>query len=172
MEEPRYKVGQLPGFSPLISHLISMMTYTRQTTLQAVNNLSMAQLDHLHDERSNSIGALLAHIAAVEKFYQVYTFEGRDLNAAETARWGTALELGAAGRAVIKGRPLADYIEDLQVIREKTLIELAARDEAWLLQECMWGKATANHYFLWFHVFEDELSHRGQIRWLRQRLLP
>lgn len=29
----------------------------------------------------------------------------------------------------------------------------------------------ANNYFKWFHVFEDELNHRGQIRWLRIRAL-
>jgi hypothetical protein len=28
----------------------------------------------------------------------------------------------------------------------------------------------ANNHFKWFHVFEDEINHRGQIRWLRARL--
>lgn len=27
----------------------------------------------------------------------------------------------------------------------------------------------SNNNFMWFHVFEDALNHRGQIRWLRKR---
>ena len=33
-----------------------------------------------------------------------------------------------------------------------------------------WGGQPANNYFKWFHVFEDEINHRGQIRWLCKRL--
>ena len=42
--------------------------------------------------------------------------------------------------------------------------------DAWLdAQTPFWGGKPANNYFKWFHVFEDELNHRGQIRWLRKR---
>ena len=44
-----------------------MLTYARSTTLAAVEGLTLAELDNLHDPESNSIGALLAHIAAVER---------------------------------------------------------------------------------------------------------
>jgi hypothetical protein len=30
--------------------------------------------------------------------------------------------------------------------------------------------AELNGHWVWFHVAEDEISHRGQIRWLRARL--
>jgi uncharacterized damage-inducible protein DinB len=108
--QPSYVVTPLTGFSPNIGRLVSMMSYTRWTTVRAVAGLSVSQLDHLHDAASNSIAALLAHIAAVEIAYQRITF-------------GT----GFAGKP-------------------------------------------ASNYFKWFHVFEDELNHRGQIRWLRRRL--
>ncbi|WP_029478706.1 DUF664 domain-containing protein [Deinococcus frigens] len=29
-----------------------------------------------------------------------------------------------------------------------------------------------NHHWAWFHVMEDEVSHRGQIRILRKRIAP
>ena len=57
-----------------------MLTYARETTVSAVQGLSLADLDHLHDAESNSIGALLAHIVAVERSYQVMTFEARRLS--------------------------------------------------------------------------------------------
>jgi hypothetical protein len=41
------------------------------------------QLDYLHDPQSNSIGALLLHIAAAEVGYQAASFYARDLNEEE-----------------------------------------------------------------------------------------
>ena len=55
----------------------------------------MAELDHLQDDASNSIGALLAHIAAVERGYQYITFEERPPSALEQAALEPALTLGA-----------------------------------------------------------------------------
>lgn len=46
---------------------------------------------------------------------------------------------------------------------------LAEGEDEWLNVQTQWGGQEANNYFKWFHVCEDELSHRGQIRWLRKR---
>ena len=166
-----FVVGELPGFTPLIGRLVAMMAYARRTTLAAVEGLTVAELDHLHDERSNSIGALLAHIAAVEVAYQRGTFDGSELTSADRARWEAALMLGARARKEIQGNPLTHYVSALEEVRAHTLRELAQRDDAWLDQETpFWNGLRANYYFQWFHVFEDELNHRGQIRWLRRRL--
>jgi uncharacterized damage-inducible protein DinB len=147
-----------------------MMTYARHTTLSDVEGLGVAELDYLHDADSNSIGALLLHIAAVETWYQSHTFHGRDLNAEEMREWNGALDLGEPARRQIRGHELAYYVSRLVHVREKTLSELARRDDGWLEEETpFWEGRPANNYFKWFHVFEDELNHRGQIRWLRKR---
>ena len=86
----------------------------------------------LHDDRSNSIGALLAHIVAVEQAYQVLTFEDRVLSAEENVRWAAALKLGAEGRRILRGQPLQHYLKQLDSARRKTLEVLASRDDAWL----------------------------------------
>ena len=58
---------------------------------------------------------------------------------------------------------------ELSEARRLTLEGLATRDDAWL--ERPLGAAPAmNAHFAWFHAAEDEISHRGQIRWLRKRL--
>ncbi len=164
-------ITELEGFNPHIGKLVSMMNYARWTTLQAVDGLTIPELDHLHDAESNSIGALLLHIAAVEFSYQLSTFHGRGLTEAERLEWSPALELGDWGRREIKGHPLKDYLDRLQTVREETLQALKRRDDGWLFMERpFWGGRPANHYFMWFHVFEDEINHRGQIRWLRKRL--
>ena len=164
-------VGDQPGFAPQIGRLVVMLSYARRTTLQAVQGLGVAQLDHLHDPESNSIGALLTHIASIEVAYQCSTFERRGLSAAEQARWGAAMELGERGRREIRGHDLSDYRSMLDEVRAHTLEGLAARDDAWLEEATpFWGGQPANNYFKWFHVLEDEVNHRGQIRWLRRRL--
>ncbi len=164
-------VGPTTGFSPQIGRLVAMMTYARRTTLESAAGLTTAQLDHLHDPSSNSIGALLAHVAAVELSYQSDSFGGEDPTAHDRSEWGAAMELGERARDQIRGRPLERYVADLAGVRERTLRELARRDDAWLEEtRPFWGGHLANMHFVWFHVFEDEISHRGQIRWLRRRL--
>src|SRR5919201_177265 len=92
-----FVVGELPGFTPQIGRLVAMMAYARRTTLAAVEGLTTADLDHVNDERSNSIGALLAHIAAVEVAYQRATLERGGPTPAGLGRRARARCAGAAG---------------------------------------------------------------------------
>lgn len=165
-----YVVTSLPGFTPTIGHLVCMMTYTRTTTLRAVENLAVDQLDHLLDEDANSIGMLLEHIACVEESYQFGSF-GAEHSAEQKARWLIGAELGRTAREQIRGHDLDHYVERLARVRARTLEELSHRDDEWLSEESEWWDGhIANNYFKWFHVVEDELNHRGQIRLLRKRL--
>ena len=165
-----FRIGEIAGFTPQIARLVSMMNYTRYTTLRAVDGLSIDQLDHMHDEQSNSIGALLFHIAAVEVWYQANTFFKRELDEVENREWEAGLDLGEGARRELRGHNLAHYTERLARVRSETLSQLAARADSWLDETGPFGGSEANNYFKWFHVTEDELSHRGQIRWLRKRL--
>jgi uncharacterized damage-inducible protein DinB len=163
-------IGDLPGFTPQIGRLVSMMNHVRSTTVAAVAGLSVTELDYHHDAGSNSIGALLAHIAAAEVGYQAGTFYGRGLNEDETREWGAAIELGEKARREIRAHELDYYLSRLQAVRATTLAELARRDDLWLQEEVSFGSGQrVNHYYKWFHVFGHEINHRGQIRWLRSR---
>jgi uncharacterized damage-inducible protein DinB len=162
-------ITPLPGFSPTIGRLVSMLSHARQTLLQAVDGLSRDELDHLHDATSNTIGALLGHAAAVEHWYQILTFEERKPSASDEAEWSAALNLGEEGRRQIRGRELQSYVDELALAREITLANLAKRDDAWL-ERPLAAAPEMNAHWAWFHVAEDEISHRGQIRWLRTRL--
>jgi uncharacterized damage-inducible protein DinB len=165
-----YLVAPVAGYTPQIGRLVSMMNYARQTTLDEVVGLSVEHLDHLHDPHSNSIGALLLHIAAVEVSYQAATFGSRGADASEMEQWGVALGLGGRARRKIKGNGVDYYLRILEEVRSETLEEFAERDDQWLDEETpFWSGQPANNYFKWFHVIEDEINHRGQIRWLRKR---
>jgi uncharacterized damage-inducible protein DinB len=163
------RLEPLPGYTPTIGRLVGILLYARQTTLTAVEGLSIADLDHLQDDASNSIGALLAHIAAVERGYQHIVFDERPPTAEETAALEPALTLGAEARRLLRGRSLEHYVHELAEARRITLAGLASRDDEWLEQSLRAAPAM-NAHWAWFHVAEDEISHRGQIRWLRARL--
>lgn len=162
-----YVIGDLPGFTPQIARLVGMMSYVRQTTVEAVHGLTQAQLDVVIDEKANSAGALLMHIAAVENEYQAITL-GTHVALPD---FEAALDLGERARNEIRGHDLPHYLDILEVVRKRTLAEFAKRDDAWLMEESNFfrGQPT-NNYFKWFHVFEDELNHRGQIRFIVKRL--
>lgn len=166
-----YLVTDIPGYTPQISRLLSMMNYARHTTLEAVKGLSLQQLDYQLDDQSNSIGALLLHFAAVEYAYQIGTFEGRDMTEEEIKQWGTGLNLGKDGQEIIKGNDLEFYVDTLNQVRLRTHELFQSVDDDWLnTVRQFWHNKPANFYFMWFHVFEDEINHRGQIRLIRKRL--
>jgi uncharacterized damage-inducible protein DinB len=169
MPSPSFRLEPLPGYAPTIGRLVGILLYARQTTLRAVEGLSITELDHLQDGSSNSIGALLAHITVVERGYHILTFEERRPTASEQAAWEPALTLGAEGRRLLRDKPLEHYVHELSEARRLTLEGLATRDDAWL-ERPLSAAPAMNAHFAWFHAAEDEISHRGQIRWLRKRL--
>lgn len=120
-------------------------------------------------DSSNSIGSLLLHIASIEFVHQVISFEKRDLTKDEYLKWGTALELGDKAREVIKGHSIDYYLNKLSEVREETLTYLKSKKDCWLFEENKWDNGVSyNNYYLWFHVMEDEINHRGQIRTIKR----
>jgi hypothetical protein len=69
----------------------------------------------------------------------------------------------------LRGYPLEHYLEELTVVRRRTLEGLSVRDDTWL-EHAVDPAPKINAHWAWFHVAEDEINHRGQIRWLRPRL--
>ncbi|WP_207515176.1 DinB family protein [Longitalea luteola] len=171
VEEGIHIIGPKEGFSPQIGTLVSMMNWMRDTVLRSVKGLKQEELDYLHDAKSNTIGAMLLHLAATEVFYQGNTFEGlRDFK--DKATWSIPMSLGEQGRKTIKGHDLAYYVNILTETREKTLTELRKRDDKWLMtvDPKFFGGQPTNNYCKWFHVVEHESNHNGQIKYIKGRL--
>lgn len=168
-----FVIGPIEGYSPQIGTLVSMLNYNRFTIVEIVKSMTMEQIDYLHDEKANTIGALLMHLGATEKYYQANTFEGRqNYNDEEIAMWGPAMDLGDKGRDQLKGQEVQYYLDAIDEVRQKTLEEFKTKDDDWLLTiDPEWSKERPlNTYWKWFHVCEHEANHRGQIAWLRSRL--
>lgn len=172
-EESLFVIGPMQGYSPQIGTLVSMLNYNRYTIINSVKALSLEQIDYLHDQKANSIAALVMHLGAVEKYYQVNSFEGRqEFGEKDQKFWGAAMDLGDEGRKNIKGKDIKYYLDLLEEVRRKTLEEFKKKDDKWLLAiDPEWSKQRPlNTYWKWFHVCEHESNHRGQISWLKSRL--
>ncbi|MED3574906.1 DUF664 domain-containing protein [Cytobacillus praedii] len=149
-----------------------MLEYSREVLLNDIKDLNQYDLDFIPFEDANSIGSLLMHIASIDFVHQVITFEKRDLNENEYCRWKSALFLGEKVRDEIKNRPLNFYLDILFETRERTLTLLSSKNEEWLYEENIWDNGVShNNFWLWYHVMEDEINHRGQIRLLKRVLL-
>jgi DinB family len=165
----------MPGYSPQIGTLVSEMTWMRGAVLRAVDKMTRDQLDFLLDNKANRIGALLLHLAATEKLYQLNTFEqvgAKQLDSSPAFKtWKVAMDLGDPARQAIKGHDLDYYLNLLKEGREKTLMEFRKRDDKWLLsvdKEFPWGPT--DNLCKWFHVCEHESHHTGQISLLKTRV--
>ena len=167
-------IGPKEGFSPHIGTLVSMMNWMRISIRRPVENMTMEQLDYLHDPGSNTIGAMLLHLAATEKYYQLNTFDGMkwgSWNESIKKQWDVPMNLGDEGRKQIKGKNIDYYLTVLKEVREKSIAELKKRDDTWLLKaDEAWGWGPTNNYCKWFHVVEHESNHNGQIKWIKARI--
>lgn len=164
-------VGPLPGYTPNVGTLVSMLAFTRMQVLHNVKGMSVSDLDWLLDSKANTIGALLNHLAATDAFYHANCFGGfswEKMPDSVTKPFGVAMNLGEPARKAIKGNNLDYYLNLLHETREKTLAELKKRDDKWLA--VMDTDAGANNYAKWFHVAEHESNHDGQIKFLKSRL--
>jgi len=167
-------IGPKKGYSPQVGTLASEMAFMRKQVLDSVKGMSQADLDFLLDSKANRIGALLLHLVAVEKFYQLNTFEGLSgdkIPESWKEKWGMPMELGEPARKGIVGHNLDYYLAQLSETRETTLAEFRKRDDAWLMSvDKSWGWGPTNNYCKWFHVTEHEANHNGQIKFLKARL--
>ena len=167
-------LGPRPGYSPQIGTLVSEMAWMREAVLRSVKGMSPDQLDFLLDNKANRCGALLLHLAATEKLYQLNTFNQvgpEELFKVQAFKeWAVPMELGDPARQAIKGHNLDYYLNLLHEIREKTLAEFRKRDDAWLMAvDKKWPWGPTDNLCKWFHVCEHESHHAGQISLLKTR---
>ena len=168
------EIGPKAGYTPQVGTLVSMMDWMRTTVLSSVQGLSVNDLDYIHDEDSNSIGAMLLHLAATEKYYQLNTFHAMPWGSWDDdikAEWDTPMNLGERGRQLIKGNSLDYYLDRLESVRQASRTKLAQLDDEWILYtDESWGWGPTNNYCKWFHVVEHESNHNGQIKYIKSRI--
>jgi Protein of unknown function (DUF664) len=173
-QSPKLLIECESGYSPHIGVLVSTLARCREKTITWLQDLTIKQLDYLWDENANTIGALLLHLAGLEVVYQELSFKGAiiDNNPELMRKWGVALALDEPARQQIRGYPIDYYLSEFHAVRAVTLQQFRHYDDDWLWQEVPfpWRDFTVNNYWMWYHVYEDEINHRGEINWLKSRI--
>ena len=169
-----YLIGPIEGYAPRIGTLLSTMNMMRNWVINSVKDLTTEELDFQIDDKSNSIGAMLLHLAACERYYQLNTFDEMEWGSWDDAikkEWDVPMKLGEEGRRQIKGHAIDYYLSKLEEVRNITKEEFAKREDNWLMisKPFFEGKLTNNHC-KWFHVCEHESNHNGQIKFIKGRL--
>lgn len=164
-----FVIGPKEDFTPKVGTLVGMLTNARHYLRTTTRELTVKDLDSKPQAALNSIGAILAHLAAAETLFQCMTFEDRQFNQEETAYWIDVFKLEACDRN--QGRHLDSYMKELDEIREKTLTTMQEKDDAWLeSSKEIFGHSGNIHYY-WFHYLQDEVRHTGQITMMRKHLI-
>ncbi|MET2983823.1 DinB family protein [Aureibaculum conchae] len=154
-------------YSTQIGNMVSMLEDLKSRVTRSVANLSQEETDFLLDDDANRIGALIYHLAATEKYYQLYTFENRGFNK-EEEKWDTALSLGGNAREVFKDKPISYYLKIWDEVRNETLRLLKTKDDKWF--EANVKRSNMNNHWAWYHVMEHQANHMGQIRLITKRM--
>jgi Protein of unknown function (DUF664) len=166
----RFKIAQkhLNNYPYKIAQLISILEYTRSCTIAVVEDFTKKQLDFVMDEKSNTAGNLLKHIAALEFQFQQVSFANRKLNVSEIKKWNGCFESDLLMH-VSKNKSVSYYLALLNTQRKKTLELFKSKTNKWLLADNKLYPQ-ANNLCFWYHLIEEEHCHMGQIKLLIKRI--
>lgn len=170
MADDLFVLGPREGFAPAVGSLVSQLEVTRHYLLRATRDLVAADLDAVPSGGVNPIGAVLRHLVAAERMFQVMTFEGRGFDDAEKARWWDDFLFRDATRP--RGIDVMVLHEALAAARADTVAGMAARDDAWLAQPTTFFGRPANVLYYWTHFLLDEARHTGQAIVARKHGIP
>ncbi|MBC8756240.1 DinB family protein [Kordia sp. YSTF-M3] len=155
------------GYDTQIGNIVSMLNDLKRRVTNSVRNLTREETDFLLDENANRIGAMIYHLAATEKYYQLYTFENRGFNKDER-EWEAALNLGENGRKQFQNKPIQYYLDIWNDVRKETLRLLKTKTDNWFVSKVR--NSNMNNHWAWYHVMEHQANHMGQIRLIIKRI--
>jgi uncharacterized damage-inducible protein DinB len=163
----QYEIKPKEGYSPNIGLMVAMLEDLKYQITEEVQDLSQSETDFQFDEKANSIGALVMHLAATEAYYQIETLEGRKWTDEEKSLWGIGAGLNEESKRQLKEKPMRYYLDLWNQLRQKTLAGLKTKDDAWFASEIYEGM---NYHWAWYHVMEHQANHMGQIALVKNRL--
>jgi uncharacterized damage-inducible protein DinB len=168
----RLAVEVVPGFEPEIGRVMWILEETRQRTKAGLVGLADDQLDctpvSTANSKSNSIGALLYHIAAIEADWlcaeiletEVYPSELMDLFPEDVRDDGGHL-------AVAHGGSLDAHLLRLDAVRERVLAAFSRMSLKEFRRERNLPDYTVTPEWVLHHLMQHEAEHRGEIGMLR-----
>lgn len=146
------------------------MKDVRTTTIQVISRIPQEEVDWQFKEGWNTIGALLAHINAIEHYFRIVFVEGRKLTSDEENRLLPGLDMGPYLPQLRQNLNIETYIARLTESRRLLLDALNGLSfEEFTKKIDAYDPDTGSDLaWILFHMAEDEIYHRGQISMLRK----
>ncbi len=163
----QYEIKPEKGYTRQIGIMVDMLEEIKDRIAQDIRNLNQEETDYLFDDKANSIGAIIMHLAANEAYYQLESLEERIFTDEEKEFWGIASGLGAESRDQLNGKPIKYYLDLWDQVRKKTLEGLKTKDDKWFASSI---DQSMNNHWAWFHILEHQANHMGQIALVKNRL--
>lgn len=161
------------GYPPRIGRYLTQMEDVRRQVKKYVDGLTPEQLAWHPNEKVESIGTVLLHIAAVECSWIGEDIMRRPMD----DEWKIAFPI-RFGIPQIKDQPLEYYLKTLDVVREQTKADLKSLEDEdldRLITPLDPGDPSNTSQFsmewILYHVVDHEAHHKGQIA-VMKRLLP
>ena len=173
MHQKPNRLGHIP-YDPDNRHdirdtLTGIWEEVRVVTKRTVFGLLPDQLDWQYAPGWNTIGSLLAHIAANENLFCIKYLQQRAPTAKELQAFTPASKLGVHVNE-LKGKTLGEYFDMLDEARARTLQGISLISEAQLKRPLRLG-GRSNLSYAVFHEIEDELQHKGQMLMILKLML-
>ena len=167
-ERSPFIVTAREGDRPRLEVLISQLASARHYLLNAARDLSAGQLDAQTAGCPNTIGSLLAHVAAAETMFQNITGQGRQFSEEEE----DLKQAFRFERNPLAGQEIAAYGDLLWTAHEASAGLLRTKEDSWLDTANTFAGRPSNFHYYWTHLLMDECRHTGQIILIRKHLMP
>jgi uncharacterized damage-inducible protein DinB len=170
MVNPDHIVHPAAGLAPDVGAALWMLDDTRARTLLAIDGLAEDDVDAIPIGGGNTIGALLYHIAAVERSW-LYV----DILESTEAMWGDALFPHQVreenGRLTsVRGIPLDEHVTRLAAVRTHFSERLAEFDSEEFHRPRAVDDGGGTPEWILHHLRQHEAEHRGHIQEIRTLL--
>jgi uncharacterized damage-inducible protein DinB len=167
MPKPDLRLDPLPGHDPVVGLWLAALEESRGRTKKAVDGLDPRALDWTGAGFPNSIGSLLAHVAAIEMDWLFSEILEREIPADVLALLPADVR-DAGGRLVpVVGLPLAEHLRRLDATRAALLARLRPMDAADLRRPRRLERYDVTPEWVLHHLLQHEAEHRGQVARIR-----
>ena len=162
-----FKLEKFADLCPKVATWYAIMMNSREYLIEIIEGLDEEALDFTpNEEKIETIGTLLMHIAAVEWSWIFEDIDGMEMDF-ERFKYGFSLRTNV-NIPQIKGKSKQFYLDELKDVREKVYNRLCHLKDGEL--EKMVGSDKEKYTIEWilFHIAEHEMMHIGQILLLRR----
>ena len=156
-----------------IDYLLGILADARVTTLERIKDISTDELHWQYAKGWNTIGALLDHIVSLENYLSIEFLEKRSLTETEEELFLPALAMGNYLPSLITHQPIEFYLTKMETSRKSLIQKIKYLHKAdfqklFYMPKPYNPETDYNLAWVFYHLAEDEIHHRGQISLIRK----